>query len=216
MIKSTSLCIYPQANCNIIASTPLLAHLSFFCSAWQPHVLLLPPVACWCFHFIQMITPCLINSTIILCVFDCMVHHWLLLYVLYVLCVFVRVCVWLPCAASPIIKVGWGPDWQYEMFRDGGDRKPSGTADSNELWLVVLGWGWAGYQISVLTQLCPLHQILKTVENQNWHQIIWFGLYSFIRYCLISKSFSKFYIVFWLGKFLSGCFVQIEHNWCHF
>ena len=77
------------------------------------------------FNLIQIITPCLINITIIQFLCVCMVHHW---FVLYCVCVFI--CVWmcLPNAATPqIIKVGRGPDWQYEMFIDGGDRKLSGT-----------------------------------------------------------------------------------------
>lgn len=170
MIKSTTcLCNYPQANCIIIAFVCLLVrlcfyalhanHMCYYCLQLHVDVVI----------FIEIITPCLINSTIILCL-------WLHGSPFVVVCCvwFVRacvcVCVWLPCAASPIIKVGWGPDWQYEMFRDGGDRKPSGTAASDQLWLIV-GIGWV---TNLITDLTVWRTSMIYLEICYWSNTAWF------------------------------------------
>lgn len=101
-----------------------------------------------------------------------MVHYCLLLYVVCIL----SVCD--PSAAFPIIKVGCGPDWQCEIFRDGGDRKPSGTAASDKLWFMVLGWGWAGDQFSVLIELCSWDHVQKLSQK------IFILIFLLLNFCL--------------------------------
>lgn len=112
-----------------------------------------------CIIFIQIIPPFLINSTIIESLY---VFAWLATGG-GCTCVCVSVCP--PCAASPVIKVGWGPDWQYEMFRDGRDRKQSGTV-SDEFLLMMLQWD------GLLNKPQYLLQYLTNWKIKNWS--FWF------------------------------------------
>lgn len=90
--------------------------------------------------------------------------HGLPLVVVALVCVCVSVCP--PCAASPVIKVGWGPDWQYEMFRDGRDRKQSGS-----FWWIfahAVAVGWVAKQTSVSVA------IFNQLKNQKLKLLIFF------------------------------------------
>lgn len=89
------MCDYPEADCISIALTSLLAQLLFFLlyiffPAWKPPCFI---TASRCMlliqFFIVIIPPCLINSIIIkfLCVFDCMVHRWLIVCCVCFVCV---------------------------------------------------------------------------------------------------------------------------------
>lgn len=102
------MCDYPEADCISIALTSLLTQLVFFllynffsCLKTTIFYYSLQVHVADTVFFIVIIPPCLINSIIIkfLYVFDCMVHRWLMLYVVSVLCA----CVQLPSAATPII-----------------------------------------------------------------------------------------------------------------
>lgn len=161
-------CIIPKLNCIIIAFTSLLY---CFCFACQPLFFFLI-TASSCIIFIQIIPPFLINSTIIESLY---VFAWLATGG-GCTCVCVSVCT--PCAASPVIKVGWGPDWQYEMFRDGRDRKQSGTV-SDEFLLMMLQWD------GLLNKPQYLLQYLTNWKIKNWS--FWF----FFAECASRTTFSK-------------------------
>lgn len=92
MIKSTTcLCNYPQANCIIIAFICLWARLCFFVLHANHMCYYFLQLHVDAVIFIEIITPCLINSTIILCLW---LHGSSPFVVVVVCCVwFVRACV---------------------------------------------------------------------------------------------------------------------------
>lgn len=135
---------------------PLLHHCwrlcAFFCSACQPHVLLLllPPVAWRCFfNSIQIITPCLINIAVIQFLYVCLHGSSL---VVVVCCVFSCVCVCLGVSATCCF-----PPQSLKSVEDQTDNmKCSGMEETGNNQVLLL-WknycfivcGWAGYQTSV-------------------------------------------------------------------